>query len=130
MATAADDGAIGTYRSSPDVNLRLWPRHRYSSSVRRLPALLVTFIGVWSPVDDEKLVNGPVHAEFFPQLTDSRIARALALLDVAAGDLPPAARSGAALTYAAWFFGLYVATQTVEVAYVWSSSRASRRAGA
>lgn len=52
------------------------------------------------------------------------------MIAVAAGLILTGARSGAALTYAAWFFGLYVATQAVEVAYVWSSSRASRRAGA
>jgi hypothetical protein len=52
------------------------------------------------------------------------------MIAVAVGLVLVGARSGAALTYTAWFFALYVATQAVEVAYVWSSSRLSRRAGA
>jgi hypothetical protein len=52
------------------------------------------------------------------------------MIAVAVGLVLTGARSGAALTYAAWFFGLYMATQAVEIAYVWSSSRPSRRTGA
>jgi hypothetical protein len=52
------------------------------------------------------------------------------MIAVAVGLVLTGARAGAALTFAAWFFGLYIATQAVEVAYVWSSSRLSRRAGA
>jgi len=51
------------------------------------------------------------------------------MIAVAAGLVLSGVRGGAALTYALSFFGLYAVTQTVEVAYVWASSRA-RRAGA
>jgi hypothetical protein len=53
------------------------------------------------------------------------------MIAVAVGLVLTGARAGgAALTFTAWFFGLYIATQAVEIAYVWSSSRLSRRAGA
>ena len=51
------------------------------------------------------------------------------MIAVAVGLVLSGARGGAALTYALSFFGLYALTQTVEVAYVFGSSRA-RRAGA
>ena len=52
------------------------------------------------------------------------------MIAVAVGLVLTGAHGDGALVYATWFFAVYVATQAVEVAYVWSSSRSQRRAGA
>jgi hypothetical protein len=80
-------------------------------------ALALPFIAWGSPRGTNALLGGFV-AGFFVRM-----------ILVAAGLLFSRARGEGALQYAAAFFAVYAATQLVEVAYVFSSSRA-RRAGA
>jgi hypothetical protein len=80
-------------------------------------ALALPFIAWGAPRGTNALLGGFVGGFF------------VRMLLVAAGLLLPRTRGAGALDYAIAFFSVYAATQFVEVAYVFSSSR-TRRAGA